>query len=245
VTETLPLTGERTAPGIWHENYWYARHLAAYEWLIGLIPPTGRVLDAGCGEGYGAELLRTAGARSVIGLDYDGTALRHIAKVYPQLKVLQGNLVQQGLADDAFDLVVSMQTIEHLWDQPTFVSECARVVRPGGAVVLTTPNKLTFPPGNWYHTRELTGPELVDLVAAELEVTTVAGLGHGPRLRAWEAQYGDIVDAQLADGHQNWTESLVNLVRSVRATDFVVGESTDNSLDLMVVARLLPARMAP
>jgi 2-polyprenyl-3-methyl-5-hydroxy-6-metoxy-1,4-benzoquinol methylase len=244
VAETLPLTGERTAPGIWHENYWYARHLAAYQWLTGLIPPTGRVLDAGCGEGYGAELLRTAGARSVIGLDYDGTALRHIAKVYPQLKVLQGNLVQQGLADDAFDLVVSMQTIEHLWDQPAFVSECARVVRPGGAVVLTTPNRLTFPPGNWYHTKELTGPEFVELVAAELQVTTVAGLRHGPRLRAWEAEYGKIVDAQLADGHQDWDESLVNLVESVRAADFEVEVSTpigtEDSLDLLVVARKAP-----
>ncbi|WP_112239699.1 class I SAM-dependent methyltransferase [Kribbella monticola] len=241
MAETLPLTGERTAPGIWHENYWYARHLAAYEWLTGLTPPGGRVLDAGCGEGYGAELLRTAGAASVVALDYDRTALRHVAEVYPELKPLQGNLVQQGLADAAFDLVVSMQTIEHLWDQPAFVAECARVVRPGGAVVLTTPNRLTFPPGNWYHTRELTGPELVDLVAAELDVTTVAGLRHGPRLRAWETQYGQIVDAQLADGHEDWDRSLIDLVRSVRATDFIVEESTPagtaDSLDLLIVAR--------
>ncbi|QNE17695.1 class I SAM-dependent methyltransferase [Kribbella qitaiheensis] len=241
MTETLPLTGERTAPGIWHENYWYARHLAAYQWLTGLIPPAGRVLDAGCGEGYGAELLRTAGARSVVGLDYDPTALHHIGKAYPQLRTLQGNLVQQGLADDSFDLVVSMQTIEHLWDQPAFVAECARVVRPGGAVVLATPNRLTFPPGNWYHTRELSGPEFVDLVAAKMEVTTVAGLQHGPRLRAWEAQYGKIVDAQLADDHQEWSQSLIDLVRSVRATDFAVEESTPtgtaDSLDLLVVAR--------
>ena len=32
MTATLPLTGERTAPGIWHENYWFARHEAAYRW---------------------------------------------------------------------------------------------------------------------------------------------------------------------------------------------------------------------
>ena len=75
-----------------------------------------------------SSVLRAPGRWSA--LDYDGTALRHIGKVYPELKVLQGNLVQQGLADDAFDLVVSMQTIEHLWDQPAFVAECARVVRP-------------------------------------------------------------------------------------------------------------------
>jgi len=84
VTETLPLTGERTAPGIWHENYWFARHDAAYRWITTELSMNhslpmkhslpaeraDRVLDAGCGEGYGAELLRLAGAASVTGLDY-------------------------------------------------------------------------------------------------------------------------------------------------------------------------------
>jgi 2-polyprenyl-3-methyl-5-hydroxy-6-metoxy-1,4-benzoquinol methylase len=245
VTATLPLTGERTAPGIWHENYWFARHEAAYRWITANwlpgLPTTGRILDAGCGEGYGAELLRRAGANSVFGLDYEGTTLRHVAKAYPQIKLLQGNLVQQGLAADTFDLVVSLQTIEHLWDQPAFVAECARVVRPAGTVVLSTPNRLTFPPGNWYHTRELTGQELLDLVTPELTVLTTAGLRHGRRLLAWEAENGSCVDAQLASDHEEWPLPLIDLVKSVRATDFVVRESGPDgpadSLDLLIVAR--------
>lgn len=245
MTATLPLTGERTAPGIWHENYWFARHEAAYRWItanwLPSLPTTGRILDAGCGEGYGAELLRRAGANSVFGLDYEGTTLRHVAKAYPQIKLLQGNLVQQGLAADTFDLVVSLQTIEHLWDQPAFVAECARVVRPAGTVVLSTPNRLTFPPGNWYHTRELTGQELLDLVTPELTVLTTAGLRHGRRLLAWEAENGSCVDAQLASDHEEWTAPLIDLVKSVRATDFVVRESGPDgpadSLDLLIVAR--------
>jgi 2-polyprenyl-3-methyl-5-hydroxy-6-metoxy-1,4-benzoquinol methylase len=245
VTATLPLTGERTAPGIWHENYWFARHEAAYRWItanwLPSLPTTGRILDAGCGEGYGAELLRRAGANSVFGLDYEGTTLRHVAKAYPQIKLLQGNLVQQGLAADTFDLVVSLQTIEHLWDQPAFVAECARVVRPAGTVVLSTPNRLTFPPGNWYHTRELTGQELLDLVTPELTVLTTAGLRHGRRLLAWESENGSCVDAQLASDHQEWPAPLIDLVKSVRATDFVVRESGPDgpadSLDLLIVAR--------
>ncbi|MDX6251725.1 MAG: hypothetical protein QOF10_5085 [Kribbellaceae bacterium] len=245
MTATLPLTGERTAPGIWHENYWFARHEAAYRWItanwLPSLPTTGRVLDAGCGEGYGAELLRRAGANSVFGLDYEGTTLRHVAKAYPQIKLLQGNLVQQGLAADTFDLVVSLQTIEHLWDQPAFVAECARVVRPAGTVVLSTPNRLTFPPGNWYHTRELTGQELLDLVTPELTVLTTAGLRHGRRLLAWEADNGGCVDAQLARDHEEWPAPLIHLVKSVRATDFVVSESGPDgladSLDLLIVAR--------
>src|SRR5882757_10999167 len=119
--QVMQLTGERTAPGIWHENYWFARHEAAYRWITAHLlsdpPATGRVLDAGCGEGYGAESLRRAGADSVFGLDYESTALRHVAKTYPQINLVQGNLVQTGFADDTFGLVVSLQTIEHLWEQ--------------------------------------------------------------------------------------------------------------------------------
>src|SRR5689334_23176902 len=138
VTETLPLTGERTAPGIWHENYWFARHDAAYRWITANLPidPTGRVLDAGCGEGYGAELLRLAGAASVTGLDYEDTTLRHVRRVYPQTNVVRGNLVQTPFQSNAFLLVTSLQTIEHLWEQPSFVAECARILEPHGTVVL-------------------------------------------------------------------------------------------------------------
>ena len=50
---TLPLTGERTVPGIAEENYWFRRHEAAYLHLIGHCADA-VVLEAGCGEGYGA-----------------------------------------------------------------------------------------------------------------------------------------------------------------------------------------------
>lgn len=241
VAETLPLTGERTAPGIWHENYWFARSEAAYRWLAdseGIV--SGRVLDAGCGEGYGAELLRTAGADAVVGLDYDSTTLRHVAKVYPQVNPLQGNLVQQGFADESFDLVVSMQAIEHLWDQPAFIAECARVLRPGGTLVLSTPNRLTFPSGNWYHTRELTAAEFVELVEPELEVTEILGVWHGERLAHWESAYGSCVDAQLAGEPTTWSPELTELVRSTGYRDFEISSrpgDLDESLDLIVFAR--------
>jgi SAM-dependent methyltransferase len=240
VTETLPLTGERTAPGIWHENYWFARHEAAYRWITAnwLGSKTGRVLDAGCGEGYGADLLHRAGARQVFGLDYEGTTLRHVAKAYPQIDLVQGNLVQTAFADAAFDLLVSLQTIEHLWEQPRFVAECARITAPGATVVLSTPNRLTFPSGNWYHTKELTGPEFVELVEADLEVVETLGLWHGEKLTAWEREHGSCVDAQLASDHAHWPSDLVRLVQETRYDDFAIrpGE-LDDSLDLIVVAR--------
>jgi SAM-dependent methyltransferase len=243
VTETLPLTGERTAPGIWHENYWFARHDAAYRWITANLTSadlleTGRVLDAGCGEGYGAELLRLAGADSVTGLDYEDTTLRHVKRVYPQVKVVRGNLVQTGFADGSFDLITSLQTIEHLWEQPRFVAECARILAPGGTLVLSTPNRLTFPSGNWYHTHELTAAEFTDLVEPAFEITHALGLHHGDRLRSWEAHHGSCVDAQLAKEYDEWDDVLSALVRSTRYDDFDIRPGDlDDSLDLILVAR--------
>ena len=245
MTETLPLTGERTAPGIWHENYWFARHDAAYRWITANLPidPTGRVLDAGCGEGYGAEQLRLAGADSVTGLDYEHTTLRHVRRVYPQLNVVRGNLVQSAFATGTFDLVTSLQTIEHLWEQPRFVSECARIVKPTGTLVLSTPNRLTFPSGNWYHTRELTPAEFAELLEPHFDIKQALGLRHGGRLVEWEAQYGSCVDGQLAAEHDAWDANLAELVTSTTHEDFEIRPGDlDESLDLILVARAKDAR---
>ncbi|MFI6676398.1 class I SAM-dependent methyltransferase [Kribbella sp. NPDC050470] len=239
MTETLPLTGERTAPGIWHENYWFARHDAAYRWITANLSSnrTGRVLDAGCGEGYGAELLRLAGADSVTGLDYEDTTLRHVRRVYPQINVVQGNLVQTGFADTTFGFITSLQTIEHLWEQPRFIAECARILQPDGVLVLSTPNRLTFPSGNWYHTRELTAAEFTELLEPHFEITHALGLHHGATLREWEQQHGPCVDAQLATEHDDWAPELRQLVTGTRHEDFEIRPGDlDESLDLILVA---------
>ncbi|MGV0803483.1 class I SAM-dependent methyltransferase, partial [Mycolicibacterium elephantis] len=80
-----------------------------------------------------------------------------------------GNLAELPLADDEVDVVVNFQVIEHLWDQGQFVSECLRVLRPGGTLLISTPNRITFSPGldtpvNPFHTRELNAAELTELL---------------------------------------------------------------------------------
>src|SRR6218665_1971940 len=73
---SLPLTGERTIPGLDIENYWFRRHEVVYQRLAGRC--IGRdVLEAGFGEGYGADLLAGV-ARRVIGVDYDESAVAHV-----------------------------------------------------------------------------------------------------------------------------------------------------------------------
>ena len=180
---TLPLTGERTVPGIAEENYWFRRHEAAYLHLIGHCADA-VVLEAGCGEGYGAQLIRTV-ARRVIALDYDELTSQHVSRAYPQLDVLRGNLATLPLRDGSVDVVANLQVIEHLWDQEQFLAECLRVLRPGGTLIVTTPNRLTFSPGqdtplNPFHTRELAPSELDEMLReAGFRVDELAGLRHG------------------------------------------------------------------
>ena len=240
----LPLTGERTVPGIAEENYWFRRHEVAYVALLGYCRGA-VVLEAGCGEGYGADLLATV-ARRVVGLDYDALTVAHVRRAYPRVHAVRGNLATLPLALSTVDVVANLQVIEHLWDQAGFLAECARVLRPGGRLLVTTPNRITFSPGrdtplNPFHTRELSAAELAGLLAdAGLRVERLAGVHHGPRLRELDARHGgSMIDAQvevvLAGG--DWPTGLLTDVAGVSTVDFAVRETElDASLDLLAVA---------
>jgi 2-polyprenyl-3-methyl-5-hydroxy-6-metoxy-1,4-benzoquinol methylase len=242
--DTLPLTGERTVPGIPEENYWFRRHEAVYAALAPRCAGR-RVLEAGCGEGYGAALLTAAGAR-VLALDHDAPTAAHVARRYPRVGIARANLVALPVASGALDAVVSLQVIEHLWDQEGFLRECRRVLRPDGELAVSTPNRLTFSPGrdtplNPFHTRELAPTELADLVRdggfTEVELL---GLHHGPRLRDLDARHGGLVDAQvrIAVSGTPWPADLRGDVAAVETADFLLTPvDLDASLDLLVTAR--------
>jgi SAM-dependent methyltransferase len=242
--DTLPLTGERTVPGISAENYWFRRHEAAYEWALRLAG--GRVLEVGCGEGYGTALLATAAER-VVGLDYDALTVAHAARTYPAARFVRGNLAALPVATGTVDLLATLQVIEHVWDHPQFVRECARVLGSDGTLLVTTPNRLTFSPGrdepvNPFHTKEFTATELAGLLdACGLRVTWLGGLFAGPRLDALDVTFGpSFVDAQLATPPDEWNGTLRAAVASVTTSDFaVLGErdaDVDAALDLVVLA---------
>lgn len=244
VVAQLPLTGERTVPGIVEENYWFRRHEAAYlalrRYCAGAV-----VLEAGCGEGYGADLL-AAGARLVVGLDYDALTAAHVARAYPAVRAVRGNLATLPLRESAVDVVANLQVIEHLWDQAGFLAECLRVLRPGGRLLVTTPNRITFSPGrdtplNPFHTRELAPAELAELLReAGFTVEYLGGLSHGPRLRELDVAHGgSIIDAQVrvALAATPWPGALRAAVASVRAADFAIGtEDLESCLDIVAVA---------
>ena len=243
----LPLTGERTVPGLAEENYWFRRHEVVYERLAARCAGLD-VLEAGSGEGYGADLLAGV-ARRVVGLDYDDSAVAHVRARYPRVEMVQGNLADLPLHDGEVDVVVNFQVIEHLWDQGRFVAECARVLRPAGVLLMSTPNRITFSPGrdtpiNPFHTRELNAAELTELLTVNgFEIETMLGVFHGDRLRELDARHGgSIIDAQIerALADAPWSEALLTDVASIGTDDFDLADAADrdvdDSLDLVAIA---------
>ena len=73
---------------------------------------------------------------TVLALDYDGLAVAHLVQRYPGLAAVRANLAVLPVADASIDTVVSLQVIEHVWDHSQFLAECARVLRPGGLLML-------------------------------------------------------------------------------------------------------------
>lgn len=246
---SLALTGERTLPGIPRENYWFQRHVVAYR-LAAVAAPGRVVLDAGCGEGYGLQLLAAGGAARVIGADLEPDVVDHAARTYAHehgsIEVHACELMALPLTDDAVDLTVSFQVIEHLHDIPGYLASLRRVTRPGGEVWLATPNRLTFTPGsdtpvNPFHTREFTAGELrEEATAAGLAVASVWGVHHGRTLHTVEAvtrtTIPDLLTGRPPDAWPTW---LRRLVHRVTPDHFAVHDrDLDASLDLLAMCRV-------
>ena len=242
---SLPLTGERTVPGVPSENYWFRRHEAAYEFATALVANR-TVAEVGCGEGYGTALFARSAGR-VLGLDYDALTVRHARTAYPAAHFVRANLAALPMPTGSMDVVTTLQVIEHVWNHGEFVRECRRVLRPDGMLLVTTPNRLTFSPGletpqNPFHTHEFTADELGDLLARKgFSITSVLGLHAGERLRDLDVTYGSFVAAQLAQPPDAWSDELRRDVAGIELADFPVLPAAvadvDLALDLVVLAR--------
>lgn len=178
MTDALTFTGERFTPEcvreIWYEH-WH-RYALATRFAAGR-----RVLDAACGEGYGSALL-AAHAREVVGVDISDEALAHARGRYAaaNLRFERGDATAlDAFPDASFDLIVSFETLEHVKAQEALVAGFARLLAPGGLLLLSSPDKRTYSEvagfANEFHVRELYREELDALLAPHFPARIVLG----------------------------------------------------------------------
>jgi 2-polyprenyl-3-methyl-5-hydroxy-6-metoxy-1,4-benzoquinol methylase len=175
--------GERFAPELGQEAP-MAEQFARLDFVCGHIDfADKKVLDCGCGTGYSlahiASLFPTA---DYVGIDADQGAIDYAANRYPSMDYVVMNALDISFPAASFDIVLSFEVLEHLTksEQERYLSEMSRVLRPGGTLVLSTPNRDVFSLGyteslNPYHLNELTLPEMRRLLEAHFHDPTIYG----------------------------------------------------------------------
>jgi SAM-dependent methyltransferase len=179
VSEPLPFTGERFTPECVRE-IWY-EHWHRYAWAARVVQGK-RVLDAACGEGYGAALL-ARNAASVLGADISESAIAHARARYgdlPNLRFAQHDVTAlDALPSASFDVIVSFETLEHVHDQERMIAGFERLLAPGGVLLISSPDKRTYSEvggfRNEFHVRELYREELLTLLRAHFDQVRLYG----------------------------------------------------------------------
>ena len=167
MVDSLEYTGERFTPEcvreIWYEHY--HRYALAGRWCRDM-----RVLDAACGEGYGAAML-AATAATVVAVDISAAAISHAERRYGNQERLEfqvADCTALSFADNEFDRVVSFETLEHLYTQDELLAEFRRVLKPDGCLILSSPDKAVYSDqlqaNNEFHLKELYRDELETLL---------------------------------------------------------------------------------
>ena len=145
------------------------------------LKPGDRVLDIASGKGFGGNIL-AAVASFVICADIDETKLEEGRKLFQRdnLVFAREDVMNMSFADAAFDVVVSMETIEHVDDVDGYLAEIRRVLKPGGRAILSTPqNCIGRIPLTPIHVQEFSLGDLRSYCGRHFEIEKVIGIKAG------------------------------------------------------------------
>ena len=180
------------------------------------------VLDWGCNTGYGTELLCKS-AQHVAALDVSADAVEaardRLSPHSVDVRLYDGT--RCSFESDSFDLVTSFKVLEHVADYDMYLGEITRVLKPGGTLLITTPNaRLRLKPGmkpwNEFHVREFNDEELKEHLSHWFREVQVLGLTGTPEIERLER---DRIrrNLQASLSPFKWWRIRTALIRSAKA----------------------------
>ena len=204
--EDIDFTGERVVPGKVDVDL-FNEHFVRYEYARSFC--SGRkVLDTGCGAGYGSVHLASL-ASLVVGIDNDLSAVRYARRHHAAQNALYlaGDCQNLPFLAEAFDVVTSFELIEHLPDAQQYLSEIRRVLRKDGTFIVSTPNRPVYQArrqgiANPFHVREWDLNEFAALLKNYFKFIEVRGETHVAALGILGATAGRTTPAVVPESYR-------------------------------------------
>lgn len=154
-------------------------HLARYRFAAERVQGKS-VGDIACGTGYGVRHLAESGAANVIGVDLCEQAIEYARTKHQtdRCSFIAADAAATGLDSESLDVVTSFETIEHVPDDKVLVTEFARLLKPGGVLICSTPNNwpLSIAP---HHVRVYDLQSFNDVLASHFTVEAVFNQNSG------------------------------------------------------------------
>ena len=173
----LSFTGERIVPQADNcEPHFalkmYQEHIARYLFASQICAGK-RVLDVGCGVGYGSHLLARSGAERVVAFDVSPETIDHARSFYahPNLS-FEVQSADSFHFDETFDVVTCFELIEHVDRQAEVLSRIGEALTPDGCLVISTPRPLGEKRSR-FHTKELSPFEFLHLIESRFPYNAV------------------------------------------------------------------------
>lgn len=170
---------ERVKSGEWLPPWTVAEHEARYAFASRFVRGLA-VVDCASGNGNGAAVFLRSEPASLVGFDVDQEAVdaanSALGTDLASFRRAEATALPAG--DATADVFISLETVEHVEDDRGFLGEVARVLKPDGLFICSTPNRsvtnpgtgLTDRPWNPFHVREYTPLEYLDLLTERFEV---------------------------------------------------------------------------